>query len=93
VHEVPLGYAVHAPLHAFHTRVPDGSICQPFDVTTIRAPDNSITAKFVSLGATLTELWVKDRSGKPLDVVLGYDDNSRLLSDPDHPVFNAIIGR
>jgi aldose 1-epimerase len=85
---------------------------QPFDLTTIRAPDGSITAKFVSLGATLTELWVKDRAGKPRDVVLGYDDNvcpnfsstvlpflnifilqSQLLTDPDHPVFNAIVGR
>ncbi|KAJ8077565.1 hypothetical protein PM082_001997 [Marasmius tenuissimus] len=47
----------------------------PFDLTTISAPDGSITAKFVSFGATLTELWVKDRNGKARDVVLGYDDN------------------
>ncbi|PPQ81573.1 hypothetical protein CVT25_013416 [Psilocybe cyanescens] len=65
----------------------------PFDVTEIKAPDGSVTAKFVSLGATLTELWVKDREGKARDVVLGYDDNSQLLTDPAHPVFNAIVGR
>ncbi|KAI5888268.1 galactose mutarotase-like protein [Schizophyllum commune H4-8] len=65
----------------------------PFDVTTLTAPDGSVTAKFVSLGATLTELWVKDRDGNPRDVVLGYDDNSKLLTDPNHPSFNPIIGR
>ncbi|KAF9479497.1 galactose mutarotase-like protein [Pholiota conissans] len=65
----------------------------PFDLTEITAPDGSITAKFVSFGATLTELWVKDKDGKLRDVVLGYDDNSRLETDPDHPVFNAIVGR
>ncbi|KAJ3571129.1 hypothetical protein NP233_g3966 [Leucocoprinus birnbaumii] len=65
----------------------------PFDLTEIKAPDGSISAKFVSLGATMTELWVKDKFGKPRDVILGYDDNSKLLTDPDHPVFNAIVGR
>ncbi|KAH8094474.1 galactose mutarotase-like protein [Cristinia sonorae] len=65
----------------------------PFDVTTISAPDGSITAKFVSVGATMTELWVKDKFGKARDIILGYDDNSRLLTDTDHPVFNPIVGR
>lgn len=65
----------------------------PFDITTLTAPDGSVTAKFVSLGATLTELWVKDRDGEARDVVLGYDDNSKLLTDPNHPSFNPIIGR
>jgi len=65
----------------------------PFDLTEIEAPDGSISAKFVSFGATLTELWVKDKNGKARNVVLGYDDNSRLFTDPGHPVFNAIVGR
>ncbi|EKM76908.1 hypothetical protein AGABI1DRAFT_115560 [Agaricus bisporus var. burnettii JB137-S8] len=65
----------------------------PFDVTEINAPDGSVKAKFVSLGATMTELWVKDRDGNARDVILGYDDNTLLLTDPDHPVFNAIVGR
>ncbi|KAI0684772.1 galactose mutarotase-like protein [Cerioporus squamosus] len=65
----------------------------PFDITTLKAPDGSITAKFVSFGATLTELWVRDRNGNARDIVLGYDDNTRLLTDPDHPVFNPIVGR
>ncbi|KAH8101646.1 galactose mutarotase-like protein [Phellopilus nigrolimitatus] len=65
----------------------------PFDVTTLTAPDNSITAKFVSLGATMTELWVSDKFGSFRDVVLGYDDNTKLLTDPIHPYFNPIVGR
>ncbi|KAJ2922621.1 hypothetical protein H1R20_g14485, partial [Candolleomyces eurysporus] len=65
----------------------------PFDATEIRAPDGSITAKFVSVGATLTELWVKDKYGKARDVVLGYDDPEQLLTDPAHPYFNGIVGR
>ncbi|TFY52559.1 hypothetical protein EVG20_g10501 [Dentipellis fragilis] len=65
----------------------------PFDVTTISSPDGSVTAKFVSLGATVVELYVKDRDGQSLDVVPSYDDPSRLLTDSGHPVFNAIVGR
>ncbi len=48
---------------------------QPFDMTTISAADGSITAKFVSFSATMTELWVKDKFGKARDIILGYDDN------------------
>ena len=56
------------------TPTDDVATCQPFDVTTLEAPDGSITAKFVSYGATMTELWVKDKFGKPRDIILGYDD-------------------
>ena len=63
---------------------------QPFDVTTLRAPDGSITAKFVSFGATMTELWVRDRDGNARDVVLGYDDNVSLLQVPIG-VFTALV--
>ncbi|KAG5652695.1 hypothetical protein H0H81_004080 [Sphagnurus paluster] len=72
---------------------PELTLSKPFDLTTISSPDGSISAKFVSFGATLTELWVKDKKGKLRDVVLGYDDNSRLMTDTDHPVFNPIVGR
>ncbi|KAJ6607926.1 galactose mutarotase-like protein [Mycena sp. CBHHK59/15] len=72
------------------------SVCAtswPFDLTTISAPDGSITAKFVSFGATMTELLVRDKNGDSQDVIAGYDDNSRLLTDPGHPVLNAMVGR
>jgi aldose 1-epimerase len=45
----------------------------------LSAPDGSINASFVPFGATLTELWVKDKHGTGRDVVLGYDDNVTIL--------------
>jgi aldose 1-epimerase len=50
---------------------------KPFEITSISAPDGSITAKFIGIGATLAELWVKDKDGKLRDVVAGYDDPVR----------------
>lgn len=39
---------------------------------TISTPQ--IKAQFIPYGATLTNLIVKDKNGKDVDVVLGYDD-------------------
>lgn len=39
---------------------------------TISAP--GIKAQFIDYGASLTNLYVKDKNGKDVDVVLGYDD-------------------
>lgn len=58
---------------------------------TISAP--GIKAQFIPYGATLTNLWVKDKNGKDIDVVLGYDDPAYYPVDPGHPVYNAIPGR
>ncbi|KAL2118794.1 hypothetical protein VTJ04DRAFT_5753 [Mycothermus thermophilus] len=52
-----------------------------------------IKAQFIPYGATLTNLYVKDKNGKPIDVVLGYDDVDYYPIDPGHPVYNAIPGR
>ena len=68
-----IGYA--NALRRFFDLVHDVALLQPFDITTLQAPDGSVTAKFVSFGATLTELWIPDRDGKPRDIVLGYDNN------------------
>ncbi|KAJ7595649.1 galactose mutarotase-like protein [Mycena floridula] len=54
----------------------------PFDVTTFPAPDGSIPAKFVTLGATMTELWVKDKNNTLRDIVLSYGDNNGSFSIP-----------
>ena len=35
-----------------------------------------LTCQFIPYGATLTNLFVKDKNGKDIDVVLGYDDVS-----------------
>ncbi|KAK3948738.1 galactose mutarotase-like domain-containing protein [Pseudoneurospora amorphoporcata] len=58
---------------------------------TITAP--GIKAQFIPYGATLTNLFVKDKNGKDIDVVLGYDDVDYYPKDPGHPVYNAIPGR
>ncbi|QRV91726.1 galactose mutarotase-like protein [Ceratobasidium sp. AG-Ba] len=70
-----------------------GQISDPFQQYTITAPDGSITAKLIGSGASLTELWVKDKYGKPRDVILGYDNRTLWQTDPMHPVFNSIVGR
>jgi aldose 1-epimerase len=49
------------------------------------------TAKIMTYGATLTELWVPDRTGKMGDVVLGFDNLKGYVGD--HPWFGATVGR
>jgi aldose 1-epimerase len=49
------------------------------------------TAKITTFGATLTELWVPDRSGKLGDVVLGFDNLQGYLGK--EPFFGATVGR
>ncbi|KAH6906004.1 galactose-1-epimerase [Coprinopsis sp. MPI-PUGE-AT-0042] len=59
----------------------------------IQSPDGSISAKFIRMGATITQLWLKDKHGRAVDVILGYDDTTRWWTDPKQPYFNSIIGR
>ncbi|KAJ7121117.1 galactose mutarotase-like protein [Mycena epipterygia] len=69
------------------------SVCatSPFNALTLSAPDGSISASLIAFGATLTQLSVPTKDGRRADVVPGYDDNSRLLTDPGHPVL--MMGR
>ena len=50
-----------------------------------------MSAKIMTLGATLQSLMVPNRSGKKEDVVLGYDTAQEYLSHPDF--FGASVGR
>ena len=50
-------------------KTPDGT---PVELYTLA--NGKMTAKVMTYGAILTELVVPDRSGKPGDVVLGFDD-------------------
>ena len=45
----------------------------------------------MELGATITHLYVPDRSGQLADVVLGFDVVQRYLTDS--PYFGAVVGR
>jgi aldose 1-epimerase len=68
-------------------RLLDGSEIQQF---TLRSNKGAM-AKVITYGATLSELWVPDKSGKNADVVLGFDNLAGYLTD--HPYFGATVGR
>lgn len=50
-----------------------------------------LRARLMNYGASLVELRVPDRLGRPVDVVLGFDDAKSYLSD--HPYLGAVVGR
>jgi aldose 1-epimerase len=52
---------------------------------------SGMTAKVITYGATLTELIVPDRAGKPGNVVLGYDKLEPYLAGT--PYFGSTVGR
>jgi aldose 1-epimerase len=49
------------------------------------------TARIITLGATLTELLVRDRHGRPGDVVLGFDASAPY--ETNAPYFGCTVGR
>ncbi|ORY67949.1 galactose mutarotase-like domain-containing protein [Leucosporidium creatinivorum] len=71
----------------------NGSNIDVFRDWTISSPDGSAQATFIGLGATLTNFWVWDKHGVQRDVVLGYDDRTQYLLDPNYPYFGSIVGR
>jgi aldose 1-epimerase len=56
---------------------------------------DGINATFIPYGARLTSLFVKDKNGRPQDVVLGYDDATEYARDSAtvHTYFGAVVGR
>lgn len=52
---------------------------------------NGLTARFITWGASLTELHAPDRAGKFADVTLGFDTAEPWLKP--HPFFGATAGR
>jgi aldose 1-epimerase len=68
-------------------KLDDGTAIEVF---TLRN-SHGATAKVITYGGTLAELWMPDRAGKNGDVVLGFDDLKGYLSD--HPHFGGVIGR
>jgi aldose 1-epimerase len=68
-------------------KLDDGAVIEKF----ILHNTKGATAKIITYGATLTELWMPDRSGKEGDVVLGFDNLKGYLGQ--HPYFGATIGR
>ena len=64
----------------------------PFEKHIISAP--GINASLIAYGATLTNLYVNDKSGAPQDIVVGYDDGRAYLQDSatNHTYFGAVVG-
>jgi len=67
--------------------IEDGTKVDLFTLTNARGS----VAKIATYGATLTELWMPDRSGKMGDVVLGFDSLQGYTGK--HPWFGATVGR
>lgn len=61
-------------------------------IQVIRLSTDVATAEFISYGATLTKLLVKDKDGIARDVVLGFDDPLDYVKYP-HTYFGAVVGR
>lgn len=68
-------------------KLPDGTEVEEY---TLKSSKGGV-AKVITYGATLTELWMPDKSGKKADVVLGFDNLQQYLGE--HPFFGATIGR
>ena len=62
---------------------------QRIDALTLQA--GALRCRILTLGATLQALWVPDRAGRPVDVVLGYDTPQEYLDGEGY--FGATVGR
>jgi aldose 1-epimerase len=54
---------------------------------------DGLRAQFITYGASITNLFMKDISGVERDIVLGYDNASYYSIDPVHPHFGGVPGR
>jgi aldose 1-epimerase len=68
-------------------KLPDGTVIVAYTLKNAKGS----WAKVITYGATLTELYVPDRTGKLGDVVLGFSDLQGYLGD--EPFFGATVGR
>jgi len=68
-------------------KTPDGKTVQQFALTN----KNGMSVKIINYGATVTELTVPDKNGKFDDVVLGFDNLDKYLTNQSY--FGCIAGR
>jgi len=52
-----------------------------------------IRAHFIPYGASISNLFVKDRNGVERDIVLGFDNASFYSVDPFHPHLGGVPGK
>jgi len=67
--------------------LPDGSKVEAVTLSN----DHGVTARVITLGASLQSLMLPDRAGKSADVVLAYPDVKDYLDKPQY--FGATVGR
>lgn len=81
------------PAKAGVTRVPYGKTSggEAVDQFILTTPAG-VTAKILTYGATVAELWVPDAEGNLADVLLGFDDLKGWQSK-GNPFFNVAVGR
>ena len=80
-----------ATLPAGVTRAAFGTASgQPVELFTLRNA-NGIEIKATNYGGIITSIVTPDRSGRPGDIVLGFDTLDAYLKDP--PYFGAVVGR
>ena len=74
------------------TRAPFGQLADGTRVEAVTLTNgHGISAKIMTLGATLQSLVVPDKAGNKADITLGYDTAQDYLSHPDY--FGASVGR
>ena len=74
------------------TRAPFGQLADGTKVEAVTLSNGAgMSARIMSLGATLQSLIVPDKAGHKDDVVLGYDTAQEYLGHPDY--FGASVGR
>jgi aldose 1-epimerase len=69
-------------------KLPDDTLIDAYTLHNI----HGASATIITYGATLTKLFVPDKTGQLGDVVLGFDKLESYEGDP-HPYFGATIGR
>src|SRR6185312_11553423 len=65
----------------------DGTRIEAVDLTS----QAGIRARIITLGARIQSLYTPDRSGKPTDIVLGFDSPQQYFDDGNY--FGATVGR
>jgi aldose 1-epimerase len=79
-------------LAAKAVRAPFGALADGAKVEAVTLTNaHGISARIMTLGATLQSLIVPDRAGRSDDIVLGYDTAAEYLARPNY--FGASIGR
>jgi aldose 1-epimerase len=74
------------------TRAPFGTLADGIRIEAVTLSNGAgMSAKIMTLGATLQSLIVPDKAGHKADVVLGYDTAREYLAHPDY--FGASVGR